>query len=141
MEGIRFHNRSERINQILCRDSLSGSFGKGFSKRNLELMRQFYLTYRIAKSPISQSLKCGNVEFVQDRIWGSHNRRFVRLTFIDSLEKLHLKGQHYNREEVIKKLSCCPHPVIAVSEETAPIGPDTVQYTNGTTFSLTVRGK
>ena len=37
-------------------ESLSGSFGKGFSKRNLELMRQFYLTYRIAKSPISQSL-------------------------------------------------------------------------------------
>lgn len=37
-------------------ESLSGSFGRGFSKRNLELMRQFYLTYRIAKSPISQSL-------------------------------------------------------------------------------------
>ena len=37
-------------------ESLSGSFGKGFSKRNLELMRQFYLTYRIAKSPISPSL-------------------------------------------------------------------------------------
>ena len=37
-------------------ESLSGSFGKGFSKRNLELMRQFYLTYKIAKSPISQSL-------------------------------------------------------------------------------------
>ena len=37
-------------------ESLSGSFGKGFSKRNLELMRQFYLTYRIAKSAISQSL-------------------------------------------------------------------------------------
>ena len=37
-------------------ESLSGRFGKGFSKRNLELMRQFYLTYRIAKSSISQSL-------------------------------------------------------------------------------------
>ena len=37
-------------------ESLSGSFGKGFLKRNLELMRQFYLTYKIAKSPISQSL-------------------------------------------------------------------------------------
>lgn len=36
-------------------ESLSGSLGKGFSKRNLELMRQFYLTYRIAKSAISQS--------------------------------------------------------------------------------------
>lgn len=37
-------------------ESLSGRFGKGFSKRNLELMRQFYLTYKIAKSTISQSL-------------------------------------------------------------------------------------
>ena len=27
-------------------ESLSGRFGKGFSKRNLELMRQFYLTYK-----------------------------------------------------------------------------------------------
>lgn len=36
-------------------ESLSGSLGKGFSKRNLELMRQFYLTYRIANSAISQS--------------------------------------------------------------------------------------
>lgn len=36
--------------------SLMASFGKGFSKRNLELMRQFYLKYKIAKSVISQSL-------------------------------------------------------------------------------------
>ncbi len=36
--------------------NLSKEFGKGFSKRNLELIRKFYLTYRIAKSPISQSL-------------------------------------------------------------------------------------
>ncbi|MBL7754241.1 MAG: DUF1016 family protein [Chitinophagaceae bacterium] len=36
--------------------NLTAEFGKGFSKRNLELIRKFYLTYRIAKSPISQSL-------------------------------------------------------------------------------------
>ena len=36
--------------------SLSASFGKGYSKRNIELMRQFYLTYKITQSPISQSL-------------------------------------------------------------------------------------
>ncbi len=35
---------------------LSKEFGKGFSKRNLELIRKFYLCYRIAKSPISQSI-------------------------------------------------------------------------------------
>ncbi len=35
---------------------LTLEFGKGFSKRNLELIRKFYLTYKIAKSPISQSI-------------------------------------------------------------------------------------
>lgn len=37
-------------------ESLSTSFGKGYSKRNLELMRQFYLKYKNAKSLISHSL-------------------------------------------------------------------------------------
>ena len=41
----------ETLSQNLTKD-----FGKGFSKRNLELIRKFYLAYRIAKSPISQSL-------------------------------------------------------------------------------------
>jgi predicted nuclease of restriction endonuclease-like (RecB) superfamily len=35
---------------------LTTEFGKGYSRRNLELIRKFYLTYRFAKSPISQSL-------------------------------------------------------------------------------------
>lgn len=34
---------------------LTKEFGKGFTLRNLELMRQFYLTYRNTKSLISQS--------------------------------------------------------------------------------------
>ena len=37
-------------------ESLSTIYGKGFSKRNLELIRQFYLTYKNAKSVISHSL-------------------------------------------------------------------------------------
>lgn len=37
-------------------DELRSEFGKGYSKRNLELIRKFYLTYRFAKSPISQRL-------------------------------------------------------------------------------------
>ncbi|WP_395049843.1 YhcG family protein [Flavobacterium sp.] len=37
-------------------NDLTSEFGKGFSKRNLELIRKFYLTYKIAKSPISQSI-------------------------------------------------------------------------------------
>ncbi|MCE7055967.1 DUF1016 N-terminal domain-containing protein [Algoriphagus sp. AGSA1] len=36
--------------------SLTEEFGKGYSKRNLELIRKFYITYKNAKSPISQSL-------------------------------------------------------------------------------------
>ena len=32
---------------------LTNEFGKGFSKRNLELIRKFYLTCKIAKTPIS----------------------------------------------------------------------------------------
>jgi len=35
---------------------LTTEFGKGFSKRNLELIRKFYIVYKNAKSPISQSL-------------------------------------------------------------------------------------
>lgn len=54
-QGKKVANYGDYI-LVRLSESLSGSFGKGFSKRNLELMRQFYLTYRIAKSPISQSL-------------------------------------------------------------------------------------
>ncbi len=35
---------------------LTLEFGRGYSKRNLELIRKFYVTYKNAKSPISQSL-------------------------------------------------------------------------------------
>jgi len=41
----------ESLSQKLTRE-----FGKGFSKRNLELIRQFYLNYKNTKSMISQSL-------------------------------------------------------------------------------------
>lgn len=37
-------------------EELTVEFGKGYSRRNLELIRKFYLSYRFAKSPISQSL-------------------------------------------------------------------------------------
>jgi hypothetical protein len=37
-------------------NELTAEFGKGYSKRNLELIRKFYHTYRFSKSPISQSL-------------------------------------------------------------------------------------
>jgi hypothetical protein len=37
-------------------NNLTKEFGKGYSKRNLELIRKFYLVYRNTKSVISQSL-------------------------------------------------------------------------------------
>jgi hypothetical protein len=35
---------------------LSNEFGKGFSKRKLELIRKLYITYNIAKTVFSQSI-------------------------------------------------------------------------------------
>lgn len=37
-------------------ERLTIEFGKGYSKRNLELIRKFYITFKNAKSPISQNL-------------------------------------------------------------------------------------
>lgn len=36
--------------------SLMAEFGKGYSKRNLELIRKFYICYKNAKPPISQRI-------------------------------------------------------------------------------------
>ena len=54
-EGKDYSNYGEYIVDRLSTD-LTKEFGKGYSKRNLELIRKFYLTYKIAKSPISQSI-------------------------------------------------------------------------------------
>ncbi len=54
-EGKDHSNYGEYLLERLSSE-LSDEFGKGYSKRNLELIRKFYLTYKIAKSPISQSV-------------------------------------------------------------------------------------
>ena len=54
-EGKNYANYGEYLLEALS-ENLSKEFGKGYSKRNLELIRKFYLTYKIAKSPISQSI-------------------------------------------------------------------------------------
>jgi predicted nuclease of restriction endonuclease-like (RecB) superfamily len=54
-EGKDYAGYGEYLLERLSQE-LSGEFGKGYSRRNLELIRKFYITYRIAKSPISQSL-------------------------------------------------------------------------------------
>ena len=54
-EGKNYANYGEYLLEALSKN-LTKEFGKGYSKRNLELIRKFYLTYKIAKSPISQSI-------------------------------------------------------------------------------------
>jgi predicted nuclease of restriction endonuclease-like (RecB) superfamily len=54
-EGKNYANYGEYLLEALS-ENLTKEFGKGYSKRNLELIRKFYLTYKIAKSPISQSI-------------------------------------------------------------------------------------
>jgi len=54
-EGKEEAGYGEYLIQSLSQE-LTAEFGRGYSKRNLELIRKFYLTYKIAKSPISQSL-------------------------------------------------------------------------------------
>lgn len=58
--------------------SLTDEFGKGFSKRNLELIRKFYLTYRNAKSPISQNLSWTHYIHLM-RINNENERRFYEI--------------------------------------------------------------
>ncbi|MEP7195291.1 MAG: PDDEXK nuclease domain-containing protein [Saprospiraceae bacterium] len=54
-DGKEHSNYGEYILDRLSID-LTNKFGKGYSKRNFELIRKFYLTYKIAKSAISQSI-------------------------------------------------------------------------------------
>lgn len=54
-EGSKTAEYGEYILQNLSKE-LTEEFGKGYSKRNLELVRKFYLTYSFAKSAISQIL-------------------------------------------------------------------------------------
>ena len=58
--------------------ALTAEFGKGYSKRNLELIRKFYLTYRIAKTPFSQSLSWSHY-LLLIRISTNQERRYYEL--------------------------------------------------------------
>lgn len=82
--------------------------------------------------------KNGDVSVINGKIGASNGRRFVRLTFIDSLEAMHLKGKEFNREEVLGKLTSI-NPVIIISDELAATGSDGGQYeSDGVTLSLTI---
>jgi hypothetical protein len=59
-------------------EKLTEEFGKGYSRRNLELMRRFYTIYRFAKSPISQSLSWTHYMLLM-RIESEGERRFYEI--------------------------------------------------------------
>ncbi len=61
----------------LVANRLTLDFGRGFTKRNLELMRQFYLMYGKTKSVISQSM-------VLSELTWTH---FIRLMRVDSQQE------------------------------------------------------
>lgn len=62
---------------------LNKEFGKGFSKRNLELIRKFYLCYRNAKSPISQSVSWTHYLHLM-RIADENERSFYEIETVAS---------------------------------------------------------
>jgi predicted nuclease of restriction endonuclease-like (RecB) superfamily len=66
----------ERLSQ-----ELTAEFGKGYSKRNLELIRKFYITYKITKSVISQSLSWTHYLHLM-RISGDEERSFYEIETI-----------------------------------------------------------
>ena len=59
-------------------NNLTKEFGRGYSKRNLELIRKFYLIYKIAKSPISQSISWTHYLHLM-RIAKEEERRFYEI--------------------------------------------------------------
>ena len=76
-EGRNYSNYGDFLLEKLSSE-LSGEFGKGYSKRNLELIRKFYLTYKIAKSPISQSISWTHYLHLM-RIENEEERRFYEI--------------------------------------------------------------
>lgn len=76
-EGKESSNYGDYIIERLSKD-LTQEFGKGYSKRNLELIRKFYLTYKIAKSPISQSISWTHYLHLM-RINNEEERRFYEI--------------------------------------------------------------
>jgi predicted nuclease of restriction endonuclease-like (RecB) superfamily len=76
-EGKDYSNYGEYIVDRLSTD-LTKEFGKGYSKRNLELIRKFYLTYKIAKSPISQSISWTHYLHLM-RISNENERKFYEI--------------------------------------------------------------
>lgn len=88
-------------------EALSARFGKGYSKRNLELMRQFYLTYKIAKSSISQSLS-----------W-THYIRLMRISDPDERRFYEIEAEtnHWSVRELNRQFDSALYQRLALSRD------------------------
>lgn len=76
-EGMDYSNYGDYILERLSSE-LSDEFGRGFSKRKLELIRKFYLTYKIAKTVFSQSIGWSHYLHLM-RIENEEERRFYEI--------------------------------------------------------------
>lgn len=76
-EGREVADYGSYLMERLSKD-LSEEFGKGYSKRKLELIRRFYLTYKIAKTPFSQSVGWSHYLHLM-RIENNEERRFYEI--------------------------------------------------------------
>jgi len=84
------------------------------------------------------SYKAASIEGISNRIRGSYNRRFVRLTFIDSLDAIMSKEKNRNPEDVLRRIPKC-NPVIIVSDDTfGDKNQWATYYSNDKTFSLSI---
>lgn len=74
---------------------LTIEFGKGFSKRNLELIRQFYLNYKNTKSMISQNLSWTHYITLM-RITNIDERNFYEIECINNAWSVRELNRHFN---------------------------------------------
>lgn len=84
------------------------------------------------------SYKAASIEGVSNRIRGSYNRRFVRLTFIDSFDSLMSKEKNRNPDDILKRIPKY-NPVIIVSD--GAFGDRNhwaTYYSRNNTFSLSI---
>lgn len=77
LEGKDYSNYGDYLLESLSSE-LSDEFGKGFSKRKLELIRKFYLSYKIAKTVFSQSIGWSHYLHLM-RIDNEQERRFYEI--------------------------------------------------------------
>ena len=76
-KGNNYSNYGDYLLENLSKE-LSKEFGKGFSRRKLELIRKFYITYKITKTVFSQSIGWSHYLHLM-RIENEDERKFYEI--------------------------------------------------------------